>query len=115
MAISELHLLSLWDDPRSRLRVLRPSTRQQLAAFSALFCSLLLLVSVRVNILQRSYDLENVRLSALQNDTKLRELKLEYAYQTQPARLRERAIKELGMRPLMPQQVRRINQGSESK
>lgn len=88
----------------SRLRVFVP------AVF--LFCVLIAQLWVRVAIVTKGYELEQLRQSALQADAELRDLKLKLAYASRPAEVAERAKAGLGMEQLERQATRRIN-GSE--
>ena len=73
-----------------------------------LFLVLLLQIWIRVEIIQAGYRLEEVRTAALKQDAQLRELKFEYAAKASPSVVRDRAQKELGLRPMLPQAIRKV-------
>lgn len=83
--------------------------RRRLIAPAFLFAAMAIELTVRTTSVGAGYRLERMRSDALENDLKLRQLKLEYAMATRPAALRERASGELGMGQLTPQRIRRIN------
>jgi len=73
-----------------------------------LFVALMIQISVRVASIEFGYQLETLREEALENDARLRQLRLSYAVLTRPRELSARAQNELAMVPLMPQRVRRV-------
>lgn len=85
--------------------------RRQLIPPAFLFVAMLIQLFVRTSSVGAGYKLERMRGDALENDLKLRKLKLEFAMSTRPASLRDRATTELGMGQLTPQRVRRLAGG----
>ncbi len=64
-----------------------------------LFGTLFLQLAVRVEVTRKSYLVENVRQIALENDEKLRSLKLNYAWLSTPDSIQEHAKNALGLSP----------------
>ena len=97
-------------NPRANARERRPRrrSRKHLIAPLLLFFTLLLQLWVRVEIVERGYRLETLRESALKQDTSLRQLRLELAYVSRPKSLTDQAGQKLGLNPLCPQRVRRL-------
>lgn len=81
--------------------------RKYLAPFM-LFLFLGIQLWVRISAIRRGYELEALRQLALTNDSRLRQLQLEYAYSTSPEVLRQRAKGELAMVALTPQRIRKL-------
>lgn len=77
-----------------------------------LFIVLTAQLFVRLTIVHRSYELQRVRSEALRNDAELRGLRLELATLTSPSVIAERAGKELELRPVSPQRIRRVTGGA---
>lgn len=73
-----------------------------------LFLVLLGKLYVRVSIIESSYQIENVRNELLMEDAKLRELRVKKAMVISPKELSALAYNKLGMRPTLPQQIRRV-------
>jgi len=65
---------------------------------SMLFLALSIQLGVRVEVTQKSYMMEQLRAQALENDILLRDLKLNYAWITNPEQLGERAATSLGLK-----------------
>lgn len=79
-----------------------------------LFCSLLLLLSIRVRFIERSYELEEWREKVLKNDAIVRDYALRYSSVVRPVILKGRATKELGMTSIARRQVRYLSVPSQS-
>lgn len=79
-----------------------------------LFGSLLLLLSIRVRFIERSYELEEWREKVLKNDAIVRDYALRYSSAVRPVRLKNRATKELGMTSVARRQVRHLSTTSSS-
>ena len=88
-----------------RPRRIRRRLRAMLAPF-LLFITLLAQISVRVQLVERGYELEQLRSAALGKDTELRQLKLDLALATLPTDLTRSAESRVGLRPVDPQKVR---------
>jgi hypothetical protein len=73
-----------------------------------LFLTLIFQLSVRLQVTNLNYEIEQLRIEALRNDDKLRKLGLDYAYLTSPKVLSEMAEEKLGMESIAPQRVRRL-------
>jgi hypothetical protein len=73
--------------------------------FALLLCKLF----IRLEILDMSYQIENVRNELISSDAYHRELKAERAIRANPRKITEEARRKLDMRPTMPQQIRRID------
>lgn len=93
--------------PRSLARV-RSLKHRQIIPAVLLFIALAAQLWVRITIIEKGYSLEKLRETALENDIRLRQLRLDYAYLTRPMVLTERAKKELRMESLVPQRIRRM-------
>ena len=87
---------------RVRLRRLLPPV--------LLFSTLLLQLCIRVEIIERGYEVERLRSSALKKDAELRQLKLELALATTPRLVSEAAEDRLLMQTLAPDRVRAISE-----
>ena len=74
-----------------------------------LFIGLVLQLWVRISTIDRGFEIEQLRKAALENDTRLRNLRLEYALATSPAALTEYAETKLSMVTLPPQRMRKVN------
>lgn len=73
-----------------------------------LFIVLALQLWVRISTIEKGYELEKLRETALKNDVRLRQLRLELAYTARPAELIKRANHELGFVALAPQRIRKL-------
>ena len=73
--------------------------RKLLVCTGVLFFALLFLLTVRLNVLKSSYEIEQVRKEALENDSSLRQLKLSYATITSPMQLITEAENRLALLP----------------
>lgn len=74
-----------------------------------LFLVLVAQLSVRLQITEYSYELEQTRTEALRKDTQLRKLRLELAYVSRPQALRNEAEVRLGLVKTLPQQLRTLH------
>lgn len=74
-----------------------------------LFAALLLQLWFRLSFIERGYELEELRRSALQNDSLLRQKKLEFAFLSRPASIIEDARERLQMTETEPQRLRKIS------
>ena len=77
-----------------------------------LFLVLLLQVSVRIMLVEKSYKLEEVRSSILSNDELLREVNLELARLYDPVFMQQQARSRLGMSATPPQRIRHVIPGA---
>ncbi len=94
---------------RSRTQVKPAAPRGLLiAAASFLFAVLVAQVTLRVAIIGQGYELEATRQATMEQDQRLRQYKLHYAWLTSPQRLTSKAQQELQMIPLKPQQIRKM-------
>ena len=73
-----------------------------------MFFALAAQLYVRLEVVAASYRLEQLRATALRNDARLRELRLQKAERSSPAELTQRANFELSMVAVPPQRVRRV-------
>lgn len=73
-----------------------------------LFVALVAQVSVRSMVVDRAYQIEELRTQALKNDTVLRELKSRYSLLAGPSQVTERARSSLQLVPLSPQRMRKF-------
>jgi len=64
-------------------------------------------IYIKAMIIGEGYKIEEIRKVALAKDTELRALRLQYASVSRPDVLSQRA-RTLGLRPALPQQLRRI-------
>ena len=71
-----------------------------------LFCSLLLQLCIRIEIIEQGYNVERLRSVALKKDAELRRLKLDLAFATTPKLMTDAAEKRLEMNLLTPDRVR---------
>jgi hypothetical protein len=74
-----------------------------------LFSALLLQLTIRIEIIERGYRLENLREQALKQDNHLRSERLELAFATRPKILTDEAKQRLHMLALCPQRVRQLS------
>ena len=92
------------------MRIVEHGSRRRrvrnLIAPGLLFLTLLAQISIRVEIVEHGYRLEQLRESALKADASLRQLKLDLAVATRPADLTNAAQKTLGLYPVNPNHVR---------
>ena len=84
------------------------SRKRLLISMFALFCVLATQLSLRLVITDKGYEIERMRMIALNNDSDLRDLRLMYAYQTRPTEVIKLAEQRLGMVPLQPSQIRKV-------
>ena len=63
------------------------SVKFHIMAVSFLFLALLCQLVFRLKVLQTCYEIESVRVEALEYDSELRDLKLQYAVLTSPEKL----------------------------
>jgi len=82
------------------------SIKLHLIAVSFLFLALLCQLVVRLNVLQTCYEIESVRVNALQYDSELRELKLKFAVLTSPEKLIVEAENRLALTPTNRNEMR---------
>ena len=95
--------------PRMKVRRKRRARRLRfMLAPLLLFLTLLLQISVRVQIIERGYSREQLRADALRKDTELRQLKLDLALSTRPADLTRSAESRVGLKPVDPKLVRAL-------
>lgn len=74
-----------------------------------LFFALLVQLIIRVEILKVGYDLASLKNNALEGDSSLRELKMQFAVVSRPEVLERQALK-IGLKQIHPQQVRVLSQ-----
>lgn len=96
--------------PRADARAARFGS-PSIALFVMLFVVLAAQLIIRVQIIEQSYRLEQLRPMVMKNDGRLRELRFEYSRITRPGVLSERATKELRMNPLAPESIRSMTVG----
>lgn len=96
--------LVLVRSPKTRRRVLL----RHFIAPCILFVALAAQLYVRMSIVERGYELEQLRSHVVTQDTKLRAIELDYAFLTRPQMLVARAAKTLHMMQPAPIQVRRF-------
>ena len=93
-----------------RMRVIETGQKNRrlrnLIAPGLLFVTLLAQISIRVEIVEKGYQLEQLRESALKADSSLRQLKLDLAVATRPSDLTNSAQKSLDLLPVNPNHVR---------
>ncbi len=75
----------------------------------SLFSILLLRLFVRLEILELSYKLEEIRSELLVSDSRLRELKANKALRINSRRIEQEVVSRIGLKESMPQQIRIIN------
>jgi len=75
-----------------------------------LFATLLLQLSIRVQIIESGYEVERLRSSALKKDAELRRLRLELALATTPRLVSEAAEQRLHMGTVTPERVRAVSE-----
>jgi len=92
---------------RNSRRVRRASVADLLPVV-VLFFVLVAQLSVRIVIIEKSYSLEQLRFSALERDSELRQLKLELAYATRPMVIASKAKEDLNFIPLSVQKTRMV-------
>lgn len=80
----------------------------ELCAAVVLFVVLGTQLFVRLSVIQACYKLESLRKEALVADADLRELRLMYAWKTQPSTMVARSRASLNMEPSTPSQIRRV-------
>ena len=69
-------------------------------ALGVLFCVLAVRVWVRIDLIETAYEIENLRTATVQLDSHLRETQSQYAAETKPAVVTQRAVSSLQMMPL---------------
>ena len=89
---------------RTRRRVLI----RHFVAPCILFVALAAQLYVRMSIVERGYELEQLRSHVVMQDTKLRAIELDFAFLTRPQMLTTRAARTLRMMQPSPVQVRRF-------
>lgn len=96
--------------PRLAVKQLRRSRKRMshLLPPILLFSTLLLQLTIRIEIIEHGYEVERLRAIALQKDAQLRQLRLDLAYATRPKLLSESATKRLELGLLSPERVREI-------
>jgi hypothetical protein len=73
-----------------------------------LFLVLIAQLSVRIMVVDRAYQIEELRTTALRNDVVLRELKSRYSLLAGPSQVTVRAKSTLQLVPLSPQRMRKF-------
>lgn len=91
-------------DPARQQRI----RRRELAAAIFLFVTLLGQLVIRLELIEKRYELGELRAEALKRDSELRQLRFQYAELTRPSISELRAEVDLSMTPTTPQQLRKI-------
>lgn len=86
----------------------RRAKRINLVVATALFVVLAAQLWIRLEIVGRGYELEELRAEIVETDARYRGLAVEYEGLVTPDKLKQRAERELGLRALEPARVRRM-------
>ena len=86
------------------------SIKLNFVAVSFLFVALLCQLVVRLQVLQTCYEIESVRVNALEYDSELRDLKMQFAVLTRPESLAVEAENRLALTTTNRDELRAVKE-----